>query len=84
LVAKGYSQKHGIDYNEVFAPVARWDTIRAILALAANENWKIFQLDVKSAFLHGDLSEDIYVEQPLGYQKGSSDKVYKLRKALLD
>jgi hypothetical protein len=67
LVAKGYSQKHGIDYNEVFAPVARWDTIRAILALAANNNWKIYQLDVKSAFLHGELSEDIYVEQPLGY-----------------
>jgi hypothetical protein len=65
----------------VFAPVARWDTIRAILALATKENWKIFQLDVKSAFLHGELSEDIYVEQPLGYQNGSSDKVYKLRKA---
>jgi hypothetical protein len=82
LVAKGYSQKHGIDYNEVFAPVARWDTIRIILALAAKENWKVFQLDVKSAFLHGELVEDIYVDQPLGYQKGSGNKVYKLRKAL--
>jgi hypothetical protein len=82
LVAKGYSQKHGIDYNEVFAPVARWDTIRIILALAAKENWKVFQLDVKSAFLHGELVEDIYVDQPLGYQKGSGNEVYKLRKAL--
>jgi hypothetical protein len=82
LVAKGYSQKYGIDYNEVFAPVARWDTIRAILALAAHKGWNVFQLDVKSAFLHGELVEDIYVYQPLGYQNGNSDMVYKLRKAL--
>ncbi|PNX87561.1 copia-type polyprotein, partial [Trifolium pratense] len=82
LVAKGYTQKHGIDYNDVFAPVARWDTIRTILALAAKESWNVFQLDVKSAFLHGDLAEDIYVEQPLGYQKGNKNNVYKLKKAL--
>ncbi|GAU36545.1 hypothetical protein TSUD_277510 [Trifolium subterraneum] len=82
LVVKRYSQKHGVDYNDVFAPVARWETIRAILALAPNKNWKVYQLDVKSAFLHGELNEDIYVEQPLGYQKGNGDKVYKLRKAL--
>jgi hypothetical protein len=62
--------------------VARSDTIRVILALAAKENWKIFQLDVKSGFLHGDLVEDIYVEQPIGYQKGKGNKVYKLRKTL--
>ncbi|PNX62258.1 copia-type polyprotein, partial [Trifolium pratense] len=54
---------------------------RTILALSAKENWKVFQLDVKSAFLHGELLEDIYVEQPLGYQRGN-DKVYKLSKAL--
>jgi hypothetical protein len=53
LVAKGYSQQHGVDYNEVFAPVARWDTIRTILAIAAARNWYVFQLDVKSVFLHG-------------------------------
>jgi hypothetical protein len=81
LVAKGYTQQHGIDYNEVFAPVARWDTIRTILALAALKNWYVFQLDVKSAFLHGELDEDIYVEQPLGYQK-DRNKVYKLKKSL--
>ncbi|KAL0413673.1 UNVERIFIED_CONTAM: Retrovirus-related Pol polyprotein from transposon TNT 1-94 [Sesamum radiatum] len=69
LVAKGYSQQHGIDYTEVFAPVARMDTVRMIIALAAQKDWKIFQLDVKSAFLHGELREDVYVEQPRGYEK---------------
>jgi uncharacterized OsmC-like protein len=82
LVAKGYSQKYGIDYNEVFAPVARWETIRTVLACAASNSWCVYQLDVKSAFLHSELSEDIYVEQPLGYHQGDSRKVYKLRKAL--
>jgi hypothetical protein len=82
LVAKGYTQRHGIDFNEVYAPVARWDTIRAILATAASNKWDVFQLDVKSAFLHGDLIEEVYIDQPAGYHKGGSDKVYKLKKAL--
>jgi hypothetical protein len=83
LVVKGYSQKHGMDYTEVIAPVARLDTVRMIIALAAQKSWKIFQLDVKSAFLHGELSEDVYVEQPKGYEKrGSEHLVYKLHKAL--
>jgi hypothetical protein len=83
LVAKGYSQKYGIDYKEVFAPVARWDTIRCILAMAALREWNVFQLDVKSVFLHGELTETVYVEQPLGYvKKGTENKVYKLHKAL--
>jgi len=82
LVAKGYSQQYGIDYNEVFAPVARWDTIRTILSLAACKEWNVYQLDVKSAFLHGELMEDVYVEQPMGYQRGDNNNVYKLRKAL--
>ncbi|PNX88393.1 retrovirus-related Pol polyprotein from transposon TNT 1-94, partial [Trifolium pratense] len=82
LVAKGYSQQHGIDYNEVFAPVARWDTIRTILAIAATNNWYVFQLDVKSAFLHGELDETVYVEQPLGYQKEKKEMVYRLKKSL--
>ena len=83
LVAKGYSQKYGVDHTEVFAPVARMDIVRMIIALAAQKNWMIFQLDVKSAFLHGELSEDVYVEQPRGYEKkGSEHLVYKLHKAL--
>lgn len=84
LVAKGYSQKQGIDYKEVFAPVAWWDTIRMILALAAHNNWYDFQLDAKSAFLHGKLNEDVYIEQPpQGYVKlGEEQKVLKLSKAL--
>ncbi|KAD4584677.1 hypothetical protein E3N88_22278 [Mikania micrantha] len=83
LVVKGYAQKKGIDYNEVFAPVARWDTIRTILAVAAHNGWIVKQLDVKSAFLHGELKETIYVEQPKGFIKlGAEEKVYKLKKAL--
>ena len=83
LVAKGYSQKHGIDYIEVFAPVARMDIVRMIIAIAAQKGLKIGQLDVKSAFLHGELSENVYVEQPKGYvKKGKEHLVYKLHKAL--
>jgi hypothetical protein len=83
LVAKGYSQQYGVDYTEVFAPVARMDTVRMIVALAAQRKWKIYQLDVKSAFLHGKLSENVFVEQPKGYEKkGSEGKVYQLHKAL--
>ena len=67
LVAKGYSQRKGIDYNEVFAPIARLETIRLLIALAAQNNWKISQMDVKSAFFNGYLEEKVYLEQPLGY-----------------
>jgi len=63
--------------------VARLDTIRTILVVAAQSNWKIFQLDVKSAFLHGELKENVYVQQPEGFiKKGEEEKVYKLKKAL--
>jgi hypothetical protein len=62
--------------------VARWETIRSILSLAAYEGWCVYQLDVKSAFLHGELVENVYVEQPLGYRKGNDSQVYKLKKAL--
>ena len=82
-MAKGYAKKYGVDYTEVFATVARMDIVRMIIALAAHKNWMISQLDVKSAFLHGELSEDVYVEQPRGYEKkGSEHLVYKLHKAL--
>ena len=67
----------------MFAPVARWDTIRVIVALAAMKEWVVYQLDVKSAFLHGELEEDVYVEQPKGFvKKGEEGKVLKLNKAL--
>ena len=83
LVAKGYSQVEGVDYEETFAPTARYTSIRCVLALAAHNKWPIFQMDVKSAFLNGDLKEEVYVEQPPGFeiseQKGM---VYRLHKAL--
>ncbi|GKV14990.1 hypothetical protein SLEP1_g25791 [Rubroshorea leprosula] len=83
LVAKGYKQEFGIDYQEVFAPVARMDTIRLVIALAAQNSWPIYQLDVKSAFLHGNLQEQVFIDQPPGYVKyGSEHKVYRLKKAL--
>ena len=83
LVAKGYCQQYGIDYAEIFAPVARLDTIRIVISLAAQKAWVIYQLDVKSAFLHGEITEEVFVEQPPGYeQKGHESKVYRLKKAL--
>ena len=83
LVTKGYVQQQGIDYNEVFAPVAIMETVRMIIALAAQKGWTIYQLDVKSAFLHGELSEEVYVEQPKGYiQQDDPQKVYKFKKTL--
>lgn len=83
LVVKGYSQVFGVDFSETFAPVARLDTIRMLLALAAHKRWKIYQLDVKSAFLNGYLQEEIFVEQPEGFKvKGQEEKVYLLKKAL--
>ena len=66
----------------MLAPVARWDTIKTILTVAACKGWKVYQLDVKSAFVHRELVEDVYVEQPLGYKKEDTSKVYKLKKAL--
>ncbi|CAL9021001.1 unnamed protein product, partial [Prunus brigantina] len=83
LVAKGYKQKPGIDYFEVFAPVARVDIVRMVISLAAHNAWKIFQMDVKSSFLNRTLEEEVYLEQPVGYVKeGQADMVYKLKKAL--
>ncbi|CAL2265196.1 unnamed protein product [Prunus armeniaca] len=83
LVVKGYAQKHGIDFNETFALIARLDTIRTLIALAAQKGWKLYQLDVKSAFLNGVLKEEVYVDQPDGFViEHSEDKVCKLKKAL--
>lgn len=83
LVVKGYSQIFGIDYSDTFAPVARHDTIRLLLAVVAQKGWRVFHMDVKSAFLNGFLQEEIYVEQPDGFViKGQEKKFYLLKKAL--
>lgn len=83
LVAKGYVQKQGIDFDEVFAPVTRLETVRLLLALAAKNGWEVHHLDVKSAFLNGDLQETVYVSQPEGFVKKNKEHlVYQLVKAL--
>ena len=83
LVAKGYSQQEGIDYDETFAPVARLEAIRIFLAYAAHMKFKVFQMDVKSAFLNGELEEEVYVEQPPGFiDPKYPNHVYRLDKAL--
>jgi hypothetical protein len=64
LVTKGYSQVHGIDYTETFAPVAKMDSIRLVLAIVASRRWEVHHMDVKSEFIPRDLKEDIYMEQP--------------------
>ena len=68
FVAKGHSQVEGIDYEETFAHVARYSSIRSILALVAQMGWKIHQMDVKTAFLNGFIEEDVYIEQPKGFE----------------
>ncbi|CAM8962672.1 unnamed protein product [Rhodiola kirilowii] len=68
LVARGFSQEHGVDYDETFSQVAKLMTIRVLLALAANKTWKLWQMDVKNAFLYGELEKEIFMEQPTGFE----------------
>jgi hypothetical protein len=83
LVAQGYCQSEGIDYDETFAPVARLEAIRIFLAFAANQNFKVYQMDVKSAFLNGELEEVVYVKQPPGFvDPKHPNHVCRLNKAL--
>nr|GFB11223.1 hypothetical protein [Tanacetum cinerariifolium] len=83
LVVRGYRQEEGIDFKESFAPIARMEAIRIFLAYAAHKSFTVFQMDVKTAFLHGSLKEDVYVCQPKGFiDADHPSHVYKLKKAL--
>ncbi|KAJ9556940.1 hypothetical protein OSB04_011554 [Centaurea solstitialis] len=83
LVAKGFKQQAGIDYDETFAPVARIEAIRIFLAYAAHKNFTVYQMDVKTAFLNGELKEEVYVTQPEGFvDRTKPNHVYILDKAL--
>jgi hypothetical protein len=83
LVAKGYSQVEGLDFDETYAPVARLESICILLAYATYHGFKLYQMDVKSAFLNGPIKEEVYVEQPLGFEDSEyPNHVYKLSKAL--
>jgi hypothetical protein len=68
LVCKGYAQIEGLDFDEIFSPVARLEAIRMFLAYACHKRFKVYQMDVKSSFLNGDLSEEVYMEQPEGFK----------------
>ena len=83
LVVKGFAQKKGIDFDEIFSLIVKMTSIRTILSLVAVEDLHLEQLDVKTTFLHGDLEEDIYMQQPQGYEvKGKENLVYRLKKSL--
>ncbi|GKF02802.1 putative ribonuclease H-like domain-containing protein, partial [Tanacetum coccineum] len=83
LVAQGYIQEEGIDYDEVFAPVARIEAIRLLLAYASFKDFVVYLMDVKSAFLYGNIKEEVYVCQPPGFEDPDfPEKVYKVENAL--
>ncbi|GKC78767.1 copia protein [Tanacetum coccineum] len=82
-VAQGYTQEEGIEYDEVFAPIARIEAIRLFLAYASFKDFVVYQMDVKSVFLFGKIEEDVYVCQPSGFEDlDFPDRVYKVEKAL--
>ena len=83
LVCKGYSQEEGIDYGEIFSPVARLEGVRNLFAYVAHKGFKVYQMDVKFAFLNGIIDEEVYIEQPKGFvDPNKRDMVCKLHKAL--
>jgi len=83
LVAHGYNQQEGIDFDETFAPVARLEAVKILLAYATHKDIKLYQMDVKSAFMNGFINEEVYVKQPPRFEdKEKPQHVYKLVKAL--
>ena len=83
LVAQGFTQVEGLDFEETFAPMSRLEAIRMLLAFAVHHDFKLYQMDVKSAFLNGPIQELVYVEQPPGFKDPKfPNHVYKLQKAL--
>ena len=83
LVAKGYTQQYGSDYYDIFSPMAKIDFVRLLLSMAAMHSWPFFQLDIKNVFFHGDLAEEVYMEQPPDFvARRDSSLVCKLRHSL--
>jgi hypothetical protein len=82
LVAKGYKQREGVDFDEVYAPVSKHASLRALLAITAAQDLELHALDIKTAFLNGELEEDVYLDQPPGYKEGGRNMVAHLRRAL--
>ena len=82
FVAKGFTQTYVIDYTETFAPVAKLNTIRIILSVAVNLDWPLQQLDIKNAFLNGELEEEVFMSPPPGFEHKFGSNVYRLRKSI--
>ena len=83
LVAKGFKQRYGLDYEDTFSPVVKAATIRTVLSIAVSRGWSLRQLDVHNAFLHGILEEEVYMQQPPGFvERGKENYICKLDKAL--
>jgi hypothetical protein len=83
LMTKGFSQKEGVDYEEIFSPTTKWATIRTLFSMVAQNGWKIHQMDVKIVFLNGDLEDNVFMSQPKGFVvNGQEHKVCKLIESL--
>jgi Reverse transcriptase (RNA-dependent DNA polymerase) len=82
VVAKGYEQREGVDFDEIYAPVSKHTTLRTLLAVVAAQGLELHQLDVKTAFLNGELEDEIFMQQPQGYHEGGKGKVCRLRRAI--
>uniref|UniRef100_H3G7R0 Reverse transcriptase Ty1/copia-type domain-containing protein n=1 Tax=Phytophthora ramorum TaxID=164328 RepID=H3G7R0_PHYRM len=82
LVVRGNTQIHGVDFDEIFSPVARYESLRLLLAIATIKDFHVHQMDVSTAFLNGSLFEEIYMQQPHGFRHGDASRVCKLKKSL--